>query len=263
MIWIVCFTAIVIGCSLTYSWYRDSGKDIEINFKEVNGLVPRHSKIMYRGAEIGSVTDIRLDLKTQAPIVTARIDTHPAKLIGKDSKFWIVRPEIGFGEIRNLNAIATGAYIGVDPIPGEITDSFIALDDDPIADSFECGLKIIIKTASASGIEEGSAVLYRDFKIGEVADMGLSQDKRHILITVYIAKAYKDVIRKGSYFANISGFHASIHLFGGTEISLKSLSSLMNGGLTVTTPNFNSPAAKDNDTYTMLTKQQVEALQDN
>jgi paraquat-inducible protein B len=260
MIWVICFTGITVGASLSYTWYKNRGKNICISFKEVDGLVPDQSKIMFKGVQIGTVHDINLDLKTGDPIVVARIDKEPAKLIGKNSSFWIVRPEIGLGEIRNLSAIATGDYIEVNPVPGEDADHFVALEDDPVQEKFESGLKIILKSSSSAGIEVGSKILYRDFKIGQVGDMDLSKTKRYVLITVYIDKLYTDVIRKNSSFANVSGFHASIHIFGGSEISLNSLDSLINGAITVTTPNFNSAPAKNNDIFPLLTKEEYVEL---
>lgn len=231
-----------------------------IRFKNVEGLVPNQSKVLYKGVQIGNVTEINIDLKTGDPIVAVRIEKDTAKIIGKDSSFWLVKPEIGLGEIRNLSAIATGDYIEVNPVPGEQSDYFIALDYDPIFEKFENSLKIVLKATSAAGLEVGSDIFYKDFKIGQIGEMDISKDKRHILIHVYIDKKYSNVIRKNSVFSNVSGFHASIHIFGGSEISLNSLNTLINGGIAVTTPNFNAPTANYNDTFPLLTKEQYAEL---
>src|SRR5690349_1352682 len=95
IIWIMCFTAITIGVSLTYKWYRQLGEDITITFTDVSGLVPNQSKIMYLGVDIGTINDIEIDLKTGKPTVTARISKQAMPLLGPKSKFWIVRPELG------------------------------------------------------------------------------------------------------------------------------------------------------------------------
>jgi len=263
MIWIICFTAITFGISLTYSWYKNRGKDIYISFKDVAGLIPNQSKIMYLGVEIGKIIDMQLNEATKLPIVKARISRRSSTMIGKNSEFWIVRPELSLGSVRNLGAIATGDYIAVNPIKGEFSKTFIGLDADPVDDQFENGLKIFIKSSTASGIEVGSAVLFRDVQIGEVGHMNLSKDRNNVIIKIYVDDAYNNVIRKNSYFANISGFHASINLFSGSEISLNSIRTLIKGGITVITPNMNSAPAKNGDTFTMLTQEQFQALQNN
>jgi len=261
MIWIICFTAITFGVSLTYTWYKNSGKDIYISFKDVAGLIPNQSKIMYLGVEVGKILDLQLDEDTKTPWVKARINRKAANIIGKDSQFWIVRPELSLGSVRNLGAIATGDYIAVTPVKGEFSKTFVGLDADPVSEQFEDGLRVIIKSSTAAGIEVGSAVLFRDVQIGEVGHMDLSKDRRNVLIKIYIDDEYNNVIRKNSNFANISGFHASIHLFGGSEISLNSLRTLIKGGITVITPDMNSAPAKTGDTFTMLTHEQYQELQ--
>lgn len=263
MVWVICFTAITFGISLTYSWYKNRGKDIYISFKEVAGLVPNQSKIMYLGVEIGKILELRLDNNTMLPIVKARISRASAKMIGKESEFWIVRPELSLGSIRNLGAVATGDYVSVNPVKGDFSKTFVGLDADPVDEQFEDGLRITLRSPSAAGIEVGSAVLYRDVQIGEVGHMDLSKDRRHVLIKIYIDDEYNNVIRKNSCFGNISGFHASINLFTGSEISLNSIRTLIKGGITVVTPNMKSAQAKNGDTFTMLTATQLQELQNN
>lgn len=263
MIWIICFTIITFGVSLTYSWYKNLGKDIYIKFSEVSGLVPNQSKIMYVGVEIGKIVEINLDQNTKLPIVKARIAKKFANMIGRNSEFWIVRPELSLGSVRNLGAIATGDYIAVNPIKGEFSKTFIGLNADPVDEKFDDGLRINLRSPTAEGIEVGSAVLYRDVQIGEVGHMDLSKDRHYVLIKIYIDDKYNNVIRKNSCFGNISGFHAHISLFGGSEIGLNSLRTLIKGGITVITPNMNSPIAANGDTFTMLTPQQFQEFKMN
>lgn len=263
IIWTICFVAITIGVSLTYKWYKTLGADIYISFKDVAGLVPNQSKIMYRGAEIGTVETITLDLKTNYPIVKARINKQSKAMLGKGSLFWIVRPEFSLGEISNLSTIATGDYITLHPEPGEFTTNFIGLDDAPVENKFKAGLKILLRASSAAGIEVGSGVLYKDFQIGEVGEMGLSADKKFVLITIYIDKPYMNVIKRNSYFGNVSGFYADIHIFGGSKIILDSLRTLVSGGIKVVTPNLDAPTVKDGCSFTLLTREQLKELEDN
>lgn len=262
IIWMICFTAVTVGISLTYKWYKNIGKNVTITFNDVSGLVPNQSKILYLGVQIGDINSIALDPETGRPIVHAKINKHAIQLLGANSKFWIVSPEFGLGEIENLSTIATGNYIAVNPIPGPITDKYVGLDLPPVDNEFAATLTIKLKANSAPGVEPGSAILYRDLQIGEVGNMGLSKDRKHVLITIYINAPYADVIRKNSYFANISGFHASIHIFGGSEISLNSIRTLVKGGIAVTSPDPQGPPAKDNDVFKLLSREELQALQE-
>ena len=262
IIWIICFTAITAGASLTYIWYSNRGQDIKIHFQNVEGLLPKQSKIMYLGVQIGNVTDIHLNLKSDLPTVHARITKRALKLLGNKSKFWIVRPEVDLGAIRNQGTIASGNYIGFSPAPGSLCTEFTALEEAPIEDKFGLGLRLTLQAQSAAGLEIGSAILYRDFQIGEISDMELSLDKRFVLVKIFIQAQYANVIRKDSYFANVSGFHASIHLLSGSEIGMNSFKSLIKGAITVTTPNLGSPLAKNEQVFNLLTTEQLQKIKE-
>ncbi len=261
IIWIICFTAITAGVSLTYDWVRRMGKDIYIHFNDVSGLIPMQSKILYHGVQIGNITEINIDLETNTPVIKARIMQQALRLLGPDAKFWLVRPEFGLGSISNLNTLMSGVYVALEPAPGKFTQSFTGLDVGPKDEEESGDIKLTLKTLSAAGINLGSAVLYRDLPIGSVTEMGLYTDKRYVLVHVVIHKQYADVIRKNSYFSNISGFHANLHLFGSSQITLDSLQTLFKGGVMVTTPNFKQAPVKNGDMFSMLTPDQVLELQ--
>lgn len=261
VIWTICFTAIVIGVSLTYKWYRQSGTDVRIHFKDVSGLVPHQSKIMYMGVEIGTVRQIGLDPTTRMPQIVARINKDFIPILGKHSKFWIVRPEFTLGGINNLSAVSTGDYIAVFPVTGEFKEDFIGVEEAPVDNEFGNGLNIVLKATSAQGIDIGSDVLYHDLRIGEVGEMGLADDGRHILVTIFIDPLYSRVIRKSSYFGNVSGFYADIHLFTGSKITLNSIRTLVKGGIKVETPNLNSPQAHAGDVFKLLSRDELQAIE--
>lgn len=262
IIWTICFTAIVIGSSLTYKWYRQLGEDISIHFADATGLVPNQSKIMYLGVEIGTVLEIKLDPKTTQPIIIARINKASVNMLGDQSKFWIVRPEFSLGGINNLSAISTGDYINVYPIPGKPATEFWGVNDTPVDNEFDAGLKLVLKGMSAAGIDIGSSVLYHDLEVGEVGDMDLAPDGKNVLVTVFINRKYARIIRKSSYFGNISGFHADIHIFGGSQITLNSIRTLVKGGIKVETPNLKSSPAKDGDVFRLLSREELAGIEE-
>jgi paraquat-inducible protein B len=261
IIWIICFTAITIGVTMTYNWIRKLGIDMHISFEDVNGLVPNESKVVYKGVHVGNISDIYIDPNTSNPKIKIRITKRMAKLIGKDSKFWIVRPELGIGAVNNLSTIVTGSYVAVEPIAGEFANEFKGLDEEPPDVDFICGLNVTLQTSSADGLNNNSPILYRGLQIGEVDGMGLSKDKRKIVINACINDEYVEVIRKNTNFGNISGFHADIHLFGTSEIGMNSLKTLVKGGIAVVTPNFNAPVAQNGDMFILLTNDEMQARQ--
>jgi paraquat-inducible protein B len=260
IIWIICFTAITASVSLTYSWYKNRGTDIHIHFKDVDGLIPNHSKIMYLGVQIGKITNIVLDIETGYPKVIARVSKQMMQTLGEDSNFWMVQPKLGLDSIRNLETIASGNYITVEPVPGNFKNEFIALENNPIDIKFRLGLCLTLKADSAAGIEAGSEILYHDVAIGQVGSIKLADDKESVLIVAHIEKEYKSVITKDSFFGNISGFHASINLLSGSEISMHSFKSLVKGAIKVITPDLKAPKVKNHHVFNLLKAAEFKAL---
>lgn len=263
IIWIICFTAITAGTSLTYTWYKNRGKDIYIHFEDVEGLTTHNSKIMYLGVQIGTVSEIKLNMETMLPVIKARISNEIASILGPDSSFWIVRPELELAGVKNLGTIASGNYIGVKPIKGEFTKEFMGMNDAPTEQPLDEVLRLFLKTISAEGLQIGSSVLYHGLDVGQIEKMTLAGDKKSVLIQVHIKKEYENIIRKSSCFGNVSGFHASIHLLSGSEINMNSFKTLVGGAIEVITPIFNSPAVKDNYTFNLLTAEQLEDIKKN
>jgi paraquat-inducible protein B len=257
MIWMLAFTAITAAVVLTYEWYSTHGYEIRINFDDASGLVPGQSKVIYRGVMLGTVNSIRLNRENGNPVVKARISKNVLKMLGKDSKFWIVRPELGFTGVRNLSAISTGNYVAVEPVEGPAATEFTGSFDEPIDPMHTNGLQVILRTSSANGIGMGTPILYRGMTIGEIGSLNIAKDKRTILLTAYIEKRFAEVVRKSSYFGNVSGFHTSFSLFSTSSIDLDSFRALMTGSISLFTPNMGAPAAKNGDTFTMLTSAQM------
>jgi paraquat-inducible protein B len=259
MIWILAFTAITAGIILSYDWYRQHGVEIQITFNDASGLVPGQSKIIYRGVAIGTVREIVLN-SDGSPILKARISKRASKMLGKGSKFWIVRPELGLNGVKNLGAISTGNYVAIDPVAGPTTYQFYGLEHEPNED--EDGLHreflhIVLRAKAVSGISSGTPILYKGLNIGEVTSLSVAKDLRTILIKVIIAKEYKNLIRKSSYFGNVSGFHTSFHLFGGSNIDVDSVKTLLIGGISLFTPNLAVAPARNGDVFNMLTPEEM------
>jgi len=262
IIWIVCLSIIVVGAALTYTWYKNLGPIIKISFKDGDDLIPDQSHIRFRGVEVGIIKAIEYDQASNRIIISARITRQAMKYLGKDSQFWIVKPRLSFDQVSNLSTLVTGDYIAVNPIKGSFVNNFIGLEEPPINPDLASSLKIYLRSNELEGLTEESPILYHGLQIGEIGAMGLTQDKRAVLITAYIYKQFANVVRRNSTFANISGLHASFHLFGGSHFDMESIRTLMRGGISVTTPNFNLSQAKVGDVFGVLTAAQVRELEE-
>lgn len=261
IIWAFCFASITAGAVLTYHWFQNRGPLITIKINDASGLMPGQSKIIFRGAQLGVIKTIKLDHDSDSLLIVARMDKQSQSFLGPDTKFWLVHPELELDEISNLSAIATGNYIGVLPSKGKFTSHFNAIDDEPVDPLTEAGLRIVLTTCNLSGISDDSAILYRGLEVGKVGKIDLSADRRQAIVTAYIYKQYSDIVRTSSYFANVSGFHANISIFGSSGLGMDSLQTLVAGGIMLKTPDLSAPRVKDGTRFKILTKEQLAQLE--
>jgi len=61
-----------------------------------------------------SFEKITFDKDGTGVIVMVRMDKKMIDYLNKDTKFWIVKPEVGFRGISGLDTLITGTYINID-----------------------------------------------------------------------------------------------------------------------------------------------------
>jgi paraquat-inducible protein B len=86
--------------------------------------------------------------------------------------FWIVRPEVGLGNITGLGTVITGSEINVLPGKGKEQSEFVGLEKAPVALE-EKGLRIILVTGRLGSLRPGSPIYYRGIEVGAVRESQL------------------------------------------------------------------------------------------
>jgi len=235
VVWIVPVVAAIVAGYLVYRRTQEYGAKIAIRFKDVSGLKIGQTPIKYRGVSIGEVTAVELDRNHQYVVVRARLQRSAASIAREDSKFWIVRPEVGIANITGLATIISGPHIEAWPGAGEVRSEFVGLEVPPAA--LEKGLRIVLLSRHLESLKRGSPVYYRGVEVGAVQDHQLSTNATTVDIDVFIRQRYANLVRNGSKFWNVSGVDVRVGLFRGAEINVESLRSLVAGGIAFATPN--------------------------
>jgi len=168
-------------------------------------------------------------------VATARLRRAEAALAADGARFWIVRPEVGLGNITGLSTVMTGPEIQMVPGTGQPRSEFVGLENVP-AESDHKGLAITLHCTRLGFIRPHSPVFYRGIEVGTVQDTRLSPDATGVDLQVFISQRYAPLVRNGSKFWKISGVGISGGLFSGLEFKLESLSTLVTGGIEFATP---------------------------
>lgn len=237
LLWLLPLLALGAGLYLTYQRLSSVGENITINFKTAEGLEAKKTQIRYRNLDVGTVTDISLgdDLKTI--VVKAQMNKTADRLLTKDAKFWVVKPQISAAGITGLNTIISGSYIALEPgTSEEQSDTFAGIENPPLTNSSEPGVRIHLTSNSVNGINVGSPVYYRGFRAGTVEQIKFNENFNKINIDVFINAPYDKLINNNTKFWNASGFDFKFSPRG-ADVSVQSMETLFLGGISFTNQN--------------------------
>lgn len=236
IVWLIPLIAIAIAVWLAYDSFNKRGPEIRITFQDGSGLVPGKTEIQYLGVKVGLVEKVHLDEKLSQVVVRAQLDKSAAGLATQGAAFWVVRPQIGIGGVRGLDTLLSGPYIGVSPGKGsEPVYDYVGLPEQPPAGPKEPGLNLILQADELGSLAIGDPVYYREFQVGEVDQVYLSDDARSVHAHIHIKAEYEPLVRENTRFWNASGIGMDIGLFG-AKVSTESLAAILSGGVAFATP---------------------------
>jgi paraquat-inducible protein B len=184
VVWVVPIVAALIAGYLVVDRVRESGSTITIKFQDGGGLRIGQTPIKYRGVPIGEVTGVKLSEDQQHVLVMARLQSSAASIAREGSIFWIVRPEVGIGNITGLRTVVTGPEIQVLPGTGKSASEFVGQERAPVTVEGE-GLKIVLRAGRLGSLKPHSPVYYRGIEVGAVYELQLSADATTVDIRIH------------------------------------------------------------------------------
>ncbi len=235
-IWVVPALAVAIGAWMGIRELRNRGPEITIDFIDAEGVEAGKTLLYYKGVVAGNVTSVQLQPGLNVVSVGLRLHKRAKDLGRQGSRFWIVRPEIGFSGVHGLETLVSGVKLTVSPGHGPVSNHFIGLEDPPPPEFNDAGRTFILRCDRLNSLNSGAPVFYREFKVGEVVASRLSPDATAVLIRIHVFAPYVDLVRNNTKFWNAGGLSLHLSLFGGAKIQNTSLESLVSGGVAFATP---------------------------
>ena len=234
-VWIVPLVAAAVAGYLIVDRLRQFGPEITIQFRDGNGLRVGQTPIKYRGVQVGEVTGVVVSEDREHVLVKVRMQRAVASLAGEGAVFWILRPQVGFGNITGLATVISGPEIQVLAGKGEPRKEFVGLERAPVAMG-AAGLHVVLKAEKPVSLRPNSPVYYRGVEVGVVQEIDLSRDSTAGEIHLIIWQRYAGLVRTGSAFWNASGISVKGSLFKGVEVDLESMRALVAGGIQFASP---------------------------
>jgi paraquat-inducible protein B len=242
IVWIIPIVAALVGGWLVYKTISEKGPTITILFSDGAGLESGKTKIKYKSVEAGTVTGIEISDDLSQVIVTAEVSKATEAHLTENTRFWVVRPQIGLGGVSGLDTLVSGAYIEIDPQPGAPMLEFTGLDTPPKVTSREEGTEYVLVAQQLGGLQPGSPIDYHGVLAGEVMNYRFAEDGQSLLIHVFIKAPFDKRITEDAQFWNASGVQAKLGSEG-IDVRVESLATLLAGGISFDTPGLNEKNA--------------------
>jgi paraquat-inducible protein B len=235
LVWLVPIVAALIGGWLAVKTILEKGPTVTITFKTAEGLEAGKTKIKYKNVDIGDVQAIHLSEDHSSIIVTAEIAKQAENFLVEDTRFWVVRPRVGGGQVSGLGTLFSGAYIGVDI--GRSTTKrreFTGLETQPIVTGDIPGRQFVLHSDTIS-VDISAPIFYRLTEVGSVVAHEIDKDGKGVTVKVFVNAPYDQFVNANTRFWDASGIDVTLDA-SGVKVDTQSIVSILIGGVAFETP---------------------------
>jgi paraquat-inducible protein B len=236
LVWLVPLVAALVGLSMLFRAWQDTGPSIEIRFETADGLSAGKTPVQYRDVIVGRLTEVKLSKDRSGVIGTVELDRGGEAFTREDTRFWVVRPRLGASGVSGLETLLSGGYIAADPGTSASTSkSFEGLESPPQIIYDQAGSRFLVEADDLGSLSVGSPVYYRKVPVGQVVSYGLADSGESVNVEVFVSAPYDRQVTASTRFWNASGIELDLGA-GGVNIDMQSLVALVTGGLAFGSP---------------------------
>ncbi|MEX2489833.1 MAG: MlaD family protein, partial [Pseudomonadales bacterium] len=235
MVWLIPIVTLIVGGWLIVRTLTDQAPTATISFKTAEGIEAGKTTIKYKNVDVGIVEDIAFADDFDRVILTVELNEGLDDFLRRNTRFWVVRPQLSVRGVSGLNTLVSGAYIEIDPGPGARQDHFRGLEEMPLIRTDDAGTRITLIADELGSIDRGSPIYYQGILAGEALGYELAGDNQSVYIEAFIRDPFDQLIKGNSEFWNVSGLDLDVGA-DGVELQTASVISLLFGGIAFQTP---------------------------
>ncbi len=236
IIWLIPLLTLCVGLWLIVKTIQEQGPEITITLQTAEGIEAGKTPIKYKDVQIGMVEEIKFTKGFKHVVLKARLKPEAESFLHRDTRFWVVRPQLSLRGVSGLGTLVSGSYIEIDPGLGARQYHFKGLDEAPIVKSDVDGLRVTLISKKLGSLDIGSPVYYQGIQAGEVLGYELSNDKHSIFVHAFVRAPYDELVHGNSHFWNVSGINLSMGA-DGFQLQTSSLQSMLYGGISFDSQN--------------------------
>jgi paraquat-inducible protein B len=262
LVWLIPIAASLIGIAMLVQSWRSSGPRVWIEFDNAQGLTAGKTHVSYKDVVVGTVSEVSLSKDRTGVVATVDFTRDARDLLKEDTRFWIVRPQIGAAGISGIETLLSGVYIALDPgSTGEAQTHYKAMVDAPMVTRGSAGKRFLLKAADIGSLYVGAPVYFHHLKAGRLVSYEMSPDKS-LDIRIFIDAPYDQLVHPTTRFWNASGVDLSLTA-AGLKVETQALATIVAGGIAFDDPPAAevTPAAAADSTF-YLTGDRTTAMAD-
>ncbi|MGL6314927.1 MlaD family protein [Vibrio sp. WXL103] len=174
------------------------GIPIQITLPDDHNISPNGTNILYRGIEVGQITNVELSRDRAQIIARAAIQPVFVDMLTDQTQFVLQEAKLSLSGVENLSNLVTGNFLTIEPQAGERARKFVALRQDEFNRQRSDALTVTLTAEDAYGLEAGAAVNYRGIKVGSITDIRLA--KNSVKFELLIDAQHANLIRSDNRF---------------------------------------------------------------
>jgi paraquat-inducible protein B len=239
LVWLIPIAASLIGIAMLVQSWRSSGPRVAIEFDNAQGLTAGKTHVSYKDVVVGTVSTVSLNKDRSGVIATVDFTRDARDLLKDDTRFWIVRPQIGASGISGIETLLSGVYIALDPgTTGEAQTHYKGMGDAPMVTRGSTGTRFLLKAADIGSLYVGAPIYFHHLKAGRLVSYQMTPDKS-LDLRVFIDAPYDQLVNQTTRFWNASGVDLSLTA-AGLKVETQALATIVAGGIAFDDP----PAAE-------------------
>jgi paraquat-inducible protein B len=231
LIWMIPVLAALIGAWQVVSWVTNKGSTVYVYFSSGEGLEAGQTKVKYKDVDIGRVVSVTLGEDGNRVVAKIEMAKEADRFTAIDSRFWVVKPQIGASGVSGLNTLLSGPYIGAAPgVKEDTTNSFTGLETAPPIPIGLKGREYKLHAETLGSVAPGSPVYFKRVRVGQVASVALDKAGHGIDMSVFVEQPYIGLVGPDSRWWHASGVDLRLDA-SGLKLNTQSLAALATGGI--------------------------------
>ncbi|MHC6527224.1 PqiB family protein [Vibrio proteolyticus] len=204
------------------------GIPIKIILPDDNQISAHGAPIMYRGLEIGQVTDLQLSEGRQQIIASAAIQPAFSDMLNTGSKFVLEEAKVSLSGIENIANLVKGNYLTIYPGNGDRSRLFTADRKDEFNKEQARSVVVRLYSDNSYGLDVGANILYKGIAVGSITQVALEHDK--VRFDTLIDNRYANLIKSRNRFY-VTGSASAELTESGLNISVPPAKQLLSGSI--------------------------------